>query len=387
MSLHIEPSPEVEAQIARQKRNSTIISILISIVGFILLSFLLAFIALKGTFRDISKVVAYSAPQVKEVETPTVPEVQHKIQNKPTAPASSSALAKVIAASTQSSISLPVPDIEINPISTDFGNSNDFGDTGWGSGNNGSGQNVSTLFGSSSETGLKGTFYDLKQDKEYKISDLGKIYQSTSNFGSRIKAYSEELKKLQISRFSSTRMKQYFASNRPLYFTHLVMPRSEAESAPTAFQVENQVKASGWLIIYEGVVSKGSPKFKFHGGFDDVLIVYLNGKIVFDGSYDSVYSDKFNSSKNAGFDIMRGFKNRSSDYLRFKAGDRVRILVGEVPGGIVGGGLFVELKGSQYPDGFPPFTTRSLTSGDKKRINDLKNVHIDTRSTPIFSFE
>lgn len=130
MSLHAQISPEAQAALEAQKRNSTISAIVIALLVLVLLGLVLYYIALKTIFTETPEIITYSAG-VETEDTIEKPEVTNQVERQPSAPSSS--MAKVIAANTASPTAVPVPDVEITEPSLDFGNGDDFGD-GWGSG-------------------------------------------------------------------------------------------------------------------------------------------------------------------------------------------------------------------------------------------------------------
>jgi len=135
MSLHAQLSPEAQARLDAQRRNSTISSIIISLLMVALIGLILAIIFIKPLFKETPVIVAYkgNANQDEELEQR---KMTNQIQRKPSAPSSS--MAKVIAANTTSPTAVPVPEIDVPDPSTDFGSGDDFGD-GWGSGGDGGG--------------------------------------------------------------------------------------------------------------------------------------------------------------------------------------------------------------------------------------------------------
>lgn len=136
MSLHAQLSPEAQAALAAQKRNSTISSIVIALLLCTLLGIILWIIALNPLFKNNEETVSYSAASDKDTEI-TKPEMTNQVETKPSSPASS--MAKVIAANTPSPTAVPVPEITVTEPSLDFGDGDDFGD-GWGDGSgNGAG--------------------------------------------------------------------------------------------------------------------------------------------------------------------------------------------------------------------------------------------------------
>lgn len=130
MSLHAKLSPEAQAKLAAQKRNSTISSIVISLLLCTLIGIILWIIALNPFFKNNEETVSYSAASDSDTEI-TKPEMTNQVETKPSSPSSS--MAKVIAANTPSPTAVPVPEITVTEPSLDFGDGDDFGD-GWGDG-------------------------------------------------------------------------------------------------------------------------------------------------------------------------------------------------------------------------------------------------------------
>lgn len=70
-----------------------------------------------------------------------------------------------------------------------------------------------------------------------------------------------------------------------------------ASKAPRAFGVEGIIEPSGIVAYYEGTFKSGKTMdMRFCGAADDVIIVRLNSRIIFDGSRDNGYSS-FDISK------------------------------------------------------------------------------------------
>lgn len=130
MSLHAQLSPEAQARLAAQQRNSTITSIIISLLVVLLIGIILLFLFLPRVENFTPEIVSYQAG-ADDKEKVTKREMTRAVERKPSAPSSS--MAKVIAANTTSPTAVPVPEVDVPDPSTDFGNGDDFGD-GWGNG-------------------------------------------------------------------------------------------------------------------------------------------------------------------------------------------------------------------------------------------------------------
>ena len=130
MSLHAQLSPEAQARLAAQQRNSTITSVIIALLVVLLIGVVLLLLLLPKVDNFTPEIVSYQAG-TDETEKVVKRELNRAVERKPSAPSSS--MAKVIAANTTSTTAVPVPEIDVPDPSTDFGNGDDFGD-GWGSG-------------------------------------------------------------------------------------------------------------------------------------------------------------------------------------------------------------------------------------------------------------
>lgn len=130
MSLHAQISPEAQARLHAQRRNSIAISIIISLLVMLLIGIILVFLLLPRVENYTPEIVSYQAG-AEEKEKITKREMTRTVERKPSAPSSS--MARVIAANTTSPTAIPVPEIDVPDPSTSFGNGDDFGD-GWGNG-------------------------------------------------------------------------------------------------------------------------------------------------------------------------------------------------------------------------------------------------------------
>lgn len=129
MSLHAQLSPEAKARLAAQKRNSTISSIIISMLLILLVGVVLTLLLLPKVDNFTPEIVSYSSG-TDDKEKIVKKQINRKVQPKPSSPSSS--MAKVIAANVTANVAVPVPDTPVD-IPLDFGNGDGVGD-GWGDG-------------------------------------------------------------------------------------------------------------------------------------------------------------------------------------------------------------------------------------------------------------
>ena len=142
MSRHIQ-SPVTEAELRRQRRIATTMSMIIAVLSVTLIGVILAFIILPSLSQKSTALVTYQAAMPEDVRVDQK-RMDTQVQRKPSAP--SSAMAKVVASTAPSPISVPVPEVTENP-SLDYGSDGDFG-SGWGSGD-GTGAGGTSFFGQS----------------------------------------------------------------------------------------------------------------------------------------------------------------------------------------------------------------------------------------------
>lgn len=130
MSLHAQLSPEAQARLHAQQRNSTITSIIISILSVLLIGILLLWILLPTVENFTPEIVSYQS-NVDDEQKIQKREMTRAVERKPSAPSSN--MARVIAANTTSLTAVPIPDVDVPDPSAELGDGNDFAD-GWGSG-------------------------------------------------------------------------------------------------------------------------------------------------------------------------------------------------------------------------------------------------------------
>lgn len=129
MSFHVNNS-ETEAQLRAQRRNSSIASV---IVGLLLMTLVgLVFYLLKDYIytEKVEPITTFTSDDQEEVVLEKT-KVTQNVQKKPSAPSSSAV--KVITAQATSSVSISAPEIEVDSLSVEFGESDGFGE-GFGEG-------------------------------------------------------------------------------------------------------------------------------------------------------------------------------------------------------------------------------------------------------------
>ena len=393
MSIHIELSEEAKRKLEKDKKVSTISSLVVAVMTIFLLALILGLFILPNFTKEEVQIVTYTANSTKDDE-PVAEKVKTNVQRKPSAP--SSAPVKTIVAATTSVTSIPTVDA-VEPVeSIEFGAGDDFG-AGWGSGSgSGSGGGgTQTAFGRTGGGGLEGTFFDLKQTRSKKDSKIGKYYKENEGIGPRQGYMKSEFRDLEKSRFSESSLREFFSSASKVSFTDLVMTATtKAEEGPKSFGVQKDVEPSGWTVVYEGTITPQKPgEYQFVGLFDDVMFVYVNDRMVLDGSLQSFYTN-FPKPKMGGTTMRPNTPLIEGKWVKLTPGTRIKIVVAESPGGSMGGGLFIREKGKTYrqekgADVLPPFAVGAVTKADVRKLNKIETVGsgtfpIETKDIPVF---
>lgn len=199
---------------------------------------------------------------------------------------------------------------------------------------------LGSLFGSRGLGGaaLQGHLYDFKQNNDG--DPIGKPDYKTIS-----RAFTDD--------WDEAVLEDYFKAPTTLSATQIFMPTIEASTAPAAFNVEDEVRPSAWMVHYKGEISPPhSGKFRLVGAADDVLIVRVNGKIVFDGSWSDGYSsaDGTEVRKSIGESFGWGKGMLAGKWMTLRAGSTypIEIALGEVPGGRFMAFLMVQEDGVNY---------------------------------------
>lgn len=143
-----EPPPDsvvhqLDDFLARQKRNDTIQSLVVAVIVMLLLAALLWLIAILPEFQKAETIVSYAPPKPPEDNPVDRPDMAVGMKPKPAS--SSSSMAKVIAASVEAPVAVPMPEVS-DPV-LPFGIDDNF-DAGFGAGDgDGDGGGGSSFFG------------------------------------------------------------------------------------------------------------------------------------------------------------------------------------------------------------------------------------------------
>lgn len=222
-------------------------------------------------------------------------------------------LSRVVAQDTMSNFVLPEPEqltemaslgsMSSGSLSAGLGGNGSGGGKGEGNGpgfGNGMGPGMSDGNGTKNPfgaltldaTALTGTFYDLKQTRNSKPTDLDvngvvAVINDFVNQGWRESAFNK-----------------YFKAPNTLSQSKLYIPAMSADGAPAAFNCADQVQPGRWAVVYRGMITPPrSGKYRFVGHADDILVIRFNGKNVFDHGY---FSGTTPVMIYANMDVMKG---------------------------------------------------------------------------------
>ena len=219
---------------------------------------------------------------------------------------------------------------------------------------------------------LAGTFYDLKQTKD------GKATNMTDD------EMRQELPEIVRRGFKDKVLSKYFKAPRKLYQSKLAIPIMSAEAAPAAFECEKEVQPRRWLVTYRGSIqAPHAGRYRFVGLSDDLLVIRFNNRAVFDYGYTIAGTGTHVYGRSAELDgtkpnaelqkdlkrhtpmpvpfkfykyaktprhneLVGGFAVGPEFEVRANTTYPIEILIGEIPGGFFSVNLMIEEIGVNY---------------------------------------
>ena len=237
----------------------------------------------------------------------------------------------------------------------------------------------SSIFGSAGKGGLTGTLYDMKQDRNRKPLD----------YNGGVPEFFPKLYEIAKERFRPTAFNEFYRAKVTLSFTMLAVPNVPAEEGPKAFQADREIQPRGWFVHYQGKIDPPTEaEWRFAGVFDDALLIYINNRLVFDGSYDSEGAEEETRQPFGDTPVAGGRSAFVGKWVRLKQGADIDIIVGERPGGRVGGVLLVQKKHERYetrPDGQPILPVFAFNPPRKEDLERIEKVGYPiAKETPVF---
>jgi hypothetical protein len=222
-------------------------------------------------------------------------------------------------------------------------------------------------YGKKAEGDLSGVMYDLKTKPD---GSARTVYNDAR--------YWEDVHQYIKNGFKYNTSLGYREMKKKLYLSHLYIPRLPASEGPRQFGVEKEMKPSGFFIHYSGFIyAKNTFRFVGHG--DDLLIIYIDKKLVIDCSWvDGSWQGSFlpaiwHSPETTRYKTFTGQFILFGDWIA-PGGHKIDILYGERPGGLISGILLAQEKDKTYPtlaDGrplLPIFTTMKLNKEEVARV-------------------
>ncbi|WP_254511004.1 hypothetical protein [Anatilimnocola floriformis] len=218
--------------------------------------------------------------------------------------------------------------------------------------------------------GLLGSFYDFKQDRK----------QNKLNYGGSFEEYIRNVNSMVASDFAETITSRYYKADTQLSYSQLMIPaNTSANEGPAEFDVAGKVEPRGWMVHFSGtVIPPAAGEYRFVGFFDDMLLVYVNKQPVLDGSWVPMCNvgtgGSYDQSLRQDFGGPGVSGNRTAyagKWFGVKGPTRIDILIGETPGGLVGGLLMCQSRTGQYEtrsDGTPILPLFATSTSGSTRI-------------------
>jgi hypothetical protein len=218
--------------------------------------------------------------------------------------------------------SLPPAPVDIDiPVQVDPGQIHYLPTTGPNDKNNGTG--TGNPFGQPGQLAsglLEGTFYDLKQLKNGTPTNI-----DNPGWDAEVQHF---------LRNGPSMLQKYFRAPKNIYTAKMAIPAIAADGAPEAFSVQDTVQPRHWLAVYNGrVTAPETGRYRFIGAADDVMLVYVRHKLVFDSRAGKV--SEFGGREGIEFTAQQ---NNACD---------IQIVIGENPGGIFMAWLQIQKDGGQ----------------------------------------
>ena len=240
---------------------------------------------------------------------------------------------------------------------------------------------IESVFGSSraAEGKLTGYLYDLKKDSEGKMlqepkEGKGLPYSSREHYA----AYGKVIDEFMSRNWNENVFKGFARSPAPLYGNLFFIPSMSASEAPRSFGLEKEMEPAMWVAYYHGEMTPGvSGRFRFVGKADDMLIVRINRRVVFDGGYHTFAEVENGDTGVKGKWRLGGLTQNpvAGEWFTLRKGRTVdvEVLLGEIPGGKFGSVLLYQQYGVDYPmkNGvpvLPVFSTSELSESQVELV-------------------
>jgi hypothetical protein len=299
------------------------------------------FVAVDRIDTGLDEVVMPEPTDLPEV--PDFPSLNQDFSSEPAAQGETTSSDILVSTATQVPFSLPPAVGAPTPVPTLGTGAGGTAETGGGGPTPvRKGNIVRSLFGNSeaTPTAFVGTLYDLKQKKGGGSADMIRF-----------------LKEFADSGFQRALLRDFYAAETRLYATQFFLPQISAAEAPRSFQVEKEVQPKNWIAFYEGrFAAPKTGRYRFVGQGDDVLIVRVNSKVVFDGSIITGNGGSLTGWKPGPGQIEKSQGPVAyiplvyGDWMDLEKGvnNPTQVVLGEMPGENFCAYLFIEQEGVAY---------------------------------------
>jgi hypothetical protein len=394
MSLHAQQSQEAVDRYRKQKRNATVLSVVISVATVALVALLMALIVFMPISTKTPVIVAFSPPGTDQQQ-----DLEKKVQvtqRRPQAPPSAAA-ARVITSAAAAPVAIPTVDVELDTPSLEFGAGVDFGDGLFDSAGDGGAAGGGTMgFGTVGRLSgaLVGSLYDFKQNRRGRPTDE-----------TNPELYGEIVERIQRRDFSEAALSRYFKAPNELSLTHVAIPNTAASEGPKYFGAEKVMEPKMWLAHYSGdIVALEPGSYRFVGMADDYVSVFIDGEPQLIGRRPDMGDGVLGRWKPAEDSGKWGAPLINlpnvvevplavGDWVEFKAGEKrhIDVSIGERPGGALYFILMVQKKGETYrtaSDGrpiLPLFTTAPFSDENREEIRkNFSGYELEWDKVPLF---
>ena len=219
-------------------------------------------------------------------------------------------------------------------------------------------------YGNSFTTGsdLEGQFIDFKRDRRGRGVPMAPDQME------------DLIHKFMKHGWKKTIISQYYHSPTKLYTTTICIPTTLSEVAPWAFGEEDTIGYC-WAVLYEGMlVYPEDITFRFWGVGDKFMAVQVDGETVLFCAYRErtrqYFSDIWDTADPKDYNYyFAEARARPGDWITLKANEakKMKVILGDLDGGLNYHILSVEVKGQEYPytrtgggPTFPVFRTAEI---------------------------
>lgn len=173
----------------------------------------------------------------------------------------------------------------------------------------------------------------------------------------------------------------YYKSPNKLYTTHFMIPPMISYLGPTAFGIyDTNFHPVDWIVYYKGkIASRKTGRYRFWGMGDELIVVRINKKTVFDGTWSSSRDSNIRVDVPAHEKDLKYYLGNSGAYigtwfdLQAETPVEMEVLM-EDNGGEANFYILVEEEGVYYPRNeqgmpiLPAFKTAEFSEAIKARI-------------------